>query len=207
MPLLLEPQKDAGLKEFMADYGIVPDDRLILDDNQVSRALGASVTMPLVIQYGKHRITQDFTNVVTIFPLARPLFLPKEPPKSVNSIPLAITTKTSWAKQGQDWLKNGKAELIAQKDLQGPFTLAILAEKIYRHLNPKSAVSTEISRPDRRAPRKEHQKYRNLSPQMKVTSKRLRRASHRETPNPQPNLQANNPTRDQRKNCLSGRFR
>ncbi len=82
--LLLEPQKDGGLKEFLAAYGIVPDDRMILDDNQVSRALGASVTMPLVIQYGKHRITQDFSNVVTIFPLARPLFLAKDLPKSVT---------------------------------------------------------------------------------------------------------------------------
>ena len=141
--LLLEPQKDAGLKEFMAAYGIVPDDRLILDDNQVSRALGASLTMPLVIQYGKHRITQDFSNVVTIFPLARPLFFPKEPPKSVNLIPLAITTKTSWAKQGQDWLKEGKAEFDSQKDLKGPFTLAILAEKRLPAPESKPAVETD----------------------------------------------------------------
>ena len=141
--VLLEPQKDAGLKEFLAAYGIVPDDRMILDDNQVSRALGASVTMPLVIQYGKHRITQDFSNVVTIFPLARPLFLAKEPPQSVQLIPLAITTKTSWAKQGQDWLKTGKAEFDSQKDLQGPFTLAILAEKKLPAPESKPAAATD----------------------------------------------------------------
>jgi ABC-type uncharacterized transport system involved in gliding motility auxiliary subunit len=127
--LLLEAHKDAGLKEFLAGYGIVPDDRMILDDNQVSRALGASVTMPLVIQYGNHRITQDFSNVVTIFPLARPLFLAKDLPKGVQLIPLAITTKTSWAKQGQEWLKEGKADFNAQQDVKGPFTLAVLAEK------------------------------------------------------------------------------
>ena len=117
------------MKELLAAYGIVPDDRLILDDNQVSRALGASVTMPLVIQYGNHRITQDFSNVVTIFPLARPLFLAKDLPPSVQLTPLAITTKTSWAKQGQEWIKSGKAEFNAAKDLKGPFTLAVLAEK------------------------------------------------------------------------------
>jgi gliding motility-associatede transport system auxiliary component len=127
--LLLEPQKDGGLKEFMAAYGIVPDDRMILDDNQVSRALGASVTMPLVIQYGKHRITQDFNNVVTIFPLARPLFLAKDLPKAVHLTPIAMTTQTSYAKQGQDWLKQNKAEFNAQQDLKGPFTLAVLAQK------------------------------------------------------------------------------
>jgi ABC-type uncharacterized transport system involved in gliding motility auxiliary subunit len=137
--LLLEPQKDAGLKEFLAAYGIVPDDRMILDDNQVSRALGASVTMPLVIQYGNHRITQEFSNVVTIFPLARPLFLAKDLPPSVHLTPLAITTKTSWAKQGQEWLKSGKAEFNAQQDLKGPFTLAVLAEK--RLPAPKPGVA------------------------------------------------------------------
>lgn len=138
--LLLEPHKDAGLKELMAAYGIVPDDRMILDDNQVSRALGASVTMPLVIQYGNHRITQEFSNVVTIFPLARPLFVAKEQPPGVQLTPLAITTKTSWAKQGQEWLKSGKAEYDAQQDLKGPFTLAVLAEK--RLGAPPSSPST-----------------------------------------------------------------
>jgi len=127
--VLLVPHKDAGLKDFLADYGIVPDDRLILDDNQISRALGASLTMPLVIQYGTHRITQDFSNVVTIFPLARPLLLAKELPPGVQLFPLAITTKTSWAKFGQDWLQSGKAEFDPQFDLKGPFTLAVLAEK------------------------------------------------------------------------------
>ena len=136
--LLLEPQKDGGLKEFLAGYGIVPDDRMILDDNQVSRALGASVTMPLVIQYGKHRITQDFSNVVTIFPLARPLFLAKDLPKSVHLTPLAITTQTSYAKQGQEWLKEDKAEFNAQQDLKGPFTLAVLAQKHLTAPEPKS---------------------------------------------------------------------
>lgn len=141
--LLLEAHKDAGLKEFLAGYGIVPDDRMILDDNQVSRALGASVTMPLVIQYGNHRITQDFSNVVTIFPLARPLFLAKDLPKGVQLIPLAITTKTSWAKQGQEWLKEGKADFNAQQDVKGPFTLAVLAEKRLPAPEPQASAGAE----------------------------------------------------------------
>ncbi len=127
--LLLEPFKDAGLKDFLAGYGIVLDNRLILDDNQVSRALGASLAMPLVIQYGNHRITQDFSNLVTIFPMARPLFLAKEAPPEVQLTPLAMTTKTSWAKAGQEWLKQGRADFDPKEDLKGPFTLAVLAEK------------------------------------------------------------------------------
>lgn len=123
--ILLEPHKDAGLKDFLAGFGIVLDDRMILDDNQVSRALGASLTMPLVIQYGDHRITQEFSNLVTIFPMARPLFLAKEVPDEIRLTPLAMTTKTSWAKQGQEWLKQGGAEFNPEQDLKGPFTLAV----------------------------------------------------------------------------------
>jgi ABC-type uncharacterized transport system involved in gliding motility auxiliary subunit len=127
--VLLEPHKDAGLKDFLGGFGIVLDDRLILDDNQVSRALGASLTMPLVIQYGSHRITQELSNLVTIFPMARPLFLAKEVPNDIRLTPLAMTTKTSWAKAGQEWLKQGKADFTPDQDLKGPFTLAVLAEK------------------------------------------------------------------------------
>ncbi len=137
--VLLDHNKDAGLKELLGAYGIVPDDRLILDDNQVSRALGASITMPLVIQYGNHRITQDFSNVVTIFPLARPLFLAKDPPPAVQLLPLAITTSTSWAKPGQEWLKNGKVEFNPQQDVKGPFTLAVLAEKRLPAAEPQTS--------------------------------------------------------------------
>ncbi len=147
--VLLEPHKDAGLKDFLAGFGIVLDDRLILDDNQVSRALGASLTMPLVIQYGNHRITQEFSNLVTIFPMARPLFLAKELPADIRLTPLAMTTKTSWAKAGQDWLKQGKADFHPDQDLKGPFTLAVLAEKrLPQKATPEQQGGQEAAKPE-----------------------------------------------------------
>lgn len=125
--VLLEPFHDAGLKDFLAAYGIELDNRMILDVNQVSRALGASITMPLVITYGDHRITQDFTNVVTLYPLARPLHV-KESPAGVHLFELAKTTDTSWAKAGQGWIKAGQVGFDESRDQRGPFTLAVLAE-------------------------------------------------------------------------------
>ncbi len=147
--ILLEPYKDAGLKEVLAGYGIVLDNRLILDDNQVSRALGASLTMPLVITYGNHRITQEFSNLVTIFPMARPLFLAKDLPPDIQLTPLAMTTKTSWAKEGQEWVKQGRADFNADQDLKGPFTLAVLAAK--RLPGPTPAGADKPSTNDRPA--------------------------------------------------------
>jgi len=125
--LLLEPFQDAGLKDFLTGYGVELDNGMILDMNQLTQAIGASAIMPLAMQYGPHRITRDFTNVVTIYPLARPLIL-KPGAKDVALIPLVTTTATSWEKIGQEWMKEGKANYDPQKDKKGPFTLAALAE-------------------------------------------------------------------------------
>lgn len=149
--LLLEPYRDAGLKDLLAGYGLELDDRLILDDNQVSRALGASVTMPLVINYGHHRITQDFTNIVTIFPSARPLYLAAKPPAGIQLTPLATTTKTSWAKAGQEWLKTGQVGFVEGQDRRGPFHVAVLASKDLKTPEPKNqerAAGSEAPAPE-----------------------------------------------------------
>lgn len=125
--VMLEAFQDGGLKEFLAGYGVALDDGMILDANQVSRALGVSAVMPLVVQYGPHRITQDFKNVVTLYPLARPLTLKREV-KRVSLLPLATTAATSWEKLGKEWLKAGKTDFDPKQDRKGPFTLAALAE-------------------------------------------------------------------------------
>ncbi|MBW1917897.1 MAG: GldG family protein [Deltaproteobacteria bacterium] len=126
--ILLEPFNDGGLKDFLAAYGVDLDDRMILDVNQVSQALGASVTMPMVINYGDHKITQKFTNVVTLFPLARPLTLNPSTPERIHLFTLATTMESSWAKKGQEWIKAGKVGFDAGQDQKGPFPLAVLAE-------------------------------------------------------------------------------
>ena len=46
--VLLEAFEDAGLKGFLAGYGVALDNGIILDVNQVSQALGVSAVMPLV---------------------------------------------------------------------------------------------------------------------------------------------------------------
>ncbi|MFP3866655.1 MAG: GldG family protein [Desulfobacteraceae bacterium] len=126
--VLLEPFNDGGLKDLLAAHGVEIDERMILDVNQVSQALGASVTMPMVIHYGDHKITEDFTNVVTLFPLARPLTLNQQTAERIHLFALATTMDSSWTKKGQDWIKAGKVSFDAAEDQKGPFTLAVLAE-------------------------------------------------------------------------------
>jgi ABC-type uncharacterized transport system involved in gliding motility auxiliary subunit len=125
--IMLEAFEDGGLKEFLASYGVGLDNGIILDVNQVSQALGVSAVMPLVSQYGPSKITQDFTNLITIYPMARPLFLKKDHP-GVSLLPLATTMTTSYEKQGKGWIKAAKAAFDAKTDKKGPFTMAAQAK-------------------------------------------------------------------------------
>jgi ABC-type uncharacterized transport system involved in gliding motility auxiliary subunit len=124
--VMLEAFQDGGLKDFLAGYGVDLDNGLILDVNQVSQALGLSAVMPIVSQYGLSKITRDFKNIVTIYPMARPLFLKQDHPQ-VSLLPLATTMSTSYEKLGKEWIKADKAAFDAATDKKGPFTLATQA--------------------------------------------------------------------------------
>jgi ABC-type uncharacterized transport system involved in gliding motility auxiliary subunit len=125
--IMLEAFQDAGLKDFLAGYGVGLDDGVILDVNQLSRALGVSAIMPLVAQYGPSRITRDFKNIVTVFPMARPLILNRNV-KDVSLLPLATTMASSYEKLGQDWIKTGQGAFNPQVDKKGPFTIGAQAD-------------------------------------------------------------------------------
>lgn len=125
--VMLEAFEDGGLKDFLAGYGVDLDNGLILDVNQVSQSLGLSAVMPIVSQYGPSKITQDFKNIVTIYPMARPLLLKKEQ-QDITLLPLATTMSTSYEKLGKDWIKAEKAAFDAVTDKKGPFTIAVQAE-------------------------------------------------------------------------------
>jgi ABC-type uncharacterized transport system involved in gliding motility auxiliary subunit len=125
--IMLEAFEDGGLQGFLAGYGVGLDNGLILDVNQVSQSLGLSAVMPLVSQYGPSKITQDFKNLITIYPMARPLILRKDHP-DVSLLALATTMSTSYEKLGKEWIKAEKAAFDATIDKKGPFTVAAQVE-------------------------------------------------------------------------------
>lgn len=122
--LMLEPYDDAGLKDFLAGYGINLDQGMILEFNQLTQ--DRAILSPIVTQYRPHRITQDFT-LYTIFPGPRPLLLNEEV-KSATLTPLVVTSTSSWEKLGKDWQKDQKQLFDEKHDKKGPFTIAVLVE-------------------------------------------------------------------------------
>lgn len=133
--LMLEPYDDAGLKDFLAGYGITLDQGIVLEFNQLTQ--DRAILSPIVTQYRPHRITQDFT-LYTIFPGPRPLSLNQEL-KTVNLTPLVSTSASSWVKFGKDWQKDQKKLFDEKQDKKGPFTIAVLVE-------PKPEGKTEAAR-------------------------------------------------------------
>jgi len=122
--LLLEPFDDAGLKGFLAGYGVNLDNGIVLEYNQLTQ--DRAILSPIVTQYGPHRITQDFS-LYTIFPGPRPLFLNREV-KTAILAPLVATSPSSWEKIGKDWQKNKQHLFDEKQDKKGPFAVAVLVE-------------------------------------------------------------------------------
>jgi len=126
--LLLDPFHDAGLKNFLAAYGVNLDDGMIFEINQVTQE--RAILSPIVTQYSPHRITQGF-NLFTIFPFARPLFLNKDI-QTATLVPLVETSPSSWEKLGKDWQKDWQKDkkplYDPKQDKKGPFTIAALVE-------------------------------------------------------------------------------
>ena len=154
--VMLEAFQDGGLKDFLAGYGVDLDNGLILDVNQVSQALGLSAVMPIVSEYGPSKITRDFRNIVTIYPMARPLFLKQDHPE-VSLLPLATTMSTSYEKLGKEWIKADKAAFDAATDKKGPFTLAAQAE--IKLTPPKTDQTPKGQAPEKPKPPAEAKTY------------------------------------------------
>ena len=156
--ILLDPFQNGGLKDFLAGYGVNLDDGMVLEINELSKALGT--LMPLTNQYGPSPITRGFT-LPTFFPNPRPLFLNQEV-KNVTLVPLVKSSASSWEKLGQEWLKNWeknqKPLYDPKQDKKGPFTLAALAEPKSDDNSKNPGKKTDKAEPEK-SPEKESQAY------------------------------------------------
>jgi len=134
--IMLEPFYDAGLKDFLAGYGVGLDNGVVLQVSPLSRE--KAILWPIVNKYGTHAITRNFA-LATLFPEPRALLLNEEM-KTVALTPLVTTSQASWEKTGKDWQKNQQAMFDPKADKRGPFTLAVVVE-------PKIDKKTKGSEP------------------------------------------------------------
>ncbi|MEM5786889.1 MAG: GldG family protein [Syntrophobacteraceae bacterium] len=122
--LMIDPLTETGLDEFLKSYGVDLGKDVVID--RLSRLFGASERVPVVVEYGPHKITAQF-ELPTFFPDARSVLPAPESPEHVNVEVLASTSPNAWAERDLEMLRQGQAALDEAVDLKGPVSLVVLA--------------------------------------------------------------------------------
>ncbi len=121
--LMLEPDTDADLSEYLARYGVAVYDDMVLDPSPVGQLLGLGPVSPLVGSYRPHPITDGF-EYSTFFPTVRSLDT-TDSSLGYRSQALFSTSGRAW---GETELTPGQpARLDDGKDRPGPVPLAVVS--------------------------------------------------------------------------------
>ena len=122
--LMIDPLVATGLDDFLKGYGVAISRDVIVD--RLSRLFGGSERMPVVVEYGEHKITDNF-NLPTFYPDARSVVPMPKPPEGVQVLALASTSANAWAEHNIDMLNQGKAAFDKDEDMAGPVPVVVLA--------------------------------------------------------------------------------
>jgi ABC-type uncharacterized transport system involved in gliding motility auxiliary subunit len=122
---MVDPAPAASLEPFLKAWGVTPDNDVVLDVSGAGRLMGAGPSIPLVMQYESHKITDRFRQM-TYFPFARSVELSKETVAGVTVEPIIKSNPNSW---GETNLKNNEASFDDKADIKGPLPLAVAVSK------------------------------------------------------------------------------
>lgn len=123
--VFLDPFFDGGLKDFLAGYGVKLGDDIVID--KLSRVFGGSYLMPVVVEYGHQKITENF-GVATFYPEARSVQPIKPVPNGVQVEILASTSPQAWAEKNIQGVRQGQAAFDEKEDTMGPIPLVVISE-------------------------------------------------------------------------------
>jgi len=129
---MIDPSPSASLQDFLSQWGIVPDNDVVLDVSGVGQLFGAGPAIPVISNYGNHAITKDLKRMMTAFPLARSLSKAKNAKKDsdFNRVELLKTGANSWGETNLSLFKNQKkAGYDAGFDKKGPLVLGMVVTK------------------------------------------------------------------------------
>jgi ABC-type uncharacterized transport system involved in gliding motility auxiliary subunit len=98
----------------------------VLDVSGFGRMMGTGPGVPLVVNYGAHTITKNFSRTMTIFPLARSVKSGEKSQPEEQETELLRTSPESWA---ETELKGNTAKFDEGKDTKGPISLGVAASK------------------------------------------------------------------------------
>ncbi len=123
--LMIDPLTETGMKDFLKGYGIEIGQDVVID--RLSRLFGASERVPVVMEYGSHKITENFAQP-TFFPDTRSVVAAEKPPEGVDLLVLASTSQNAWDARNPAMFQEGRAAVFDKSvDVPGPVPLVVLA--------------------------------------------------------------------------------
>ncbi len=134
--LLLDPRVDGGLTTLLDDWGVILDDRLVLDTSGAGQFVGLGPAAPIVTTYGNHPITQDFGDGRSFYPLARSVDSRNLP--GTTTTPLLLTNPESRAEAISD---EGDLTFDPNAPPDGPYVLGVALSREAE--DPPPAVAEE----------------------------------------------------------------
>ncbi|MGF1478214.1 MAG: GldG family protein [Cyanophyceae cyanobacterium] len=121
--LMLDPQTETGLEPLLDDWGIELDERVVIDASGTGNLIGYGPATTLITNYGNHPVTEDFTNGISVYPLARPIGTVET--EGVQAVSLLITNEQTWAESNLE----EEVEFNPTQDVEGPFDLGVALTK------------------------------------------------------------------------------
>ena len=138
--VMVDPQVTTGLEELMSQWGVVAEDKIVIDASQGGQIAGLGPAAPVVSDYGDHPITEAFDDSRSFYPVARPLQV-REVPNTKTS-PLLFTNQGSHA----EVIKAGEEITVDPNQApEGPFTLGVA---VSRPVDSSSSNETENASPE-----------------------------------------------------------
>jgi len=123
--IMVDPSPGASLSDFLKKWSIDVGNNIVLDASGVGQLFGAGPSIPLVTNYGRHKITERFSTM-TFFPLVRSVKPLMPPVAGVTVEELFSSNERSW---GETNLKSGEAKFDENVDMKGPVPLAAAVTK------------------------------------------------------------------------------
>jgi ABC-type uncharacterized transport system involved in gliding motility auxiliary subunit len=126
--VMVDPDPSPSLETFLKAWGVTVDDDMILDVSGAGRLMGAGPTIPLVLRYETHKITDRF-RAMTFFPMARSVQPSKDSVAGVTVETLFRSNAESWGETNLKDLRNSKAAFDEKTDIKGPLSMAVALTK------------------------------------------------------------------------------
>ncbi|MGB3293775.1 MAG: Gldg family protein, partial [Phormidesmis sp.] len=138
--IMIDPQIKSGLEDLMSQWGVVPEDTLVIDTSGGGQLVGLGPAAPLVTDYGDHPITAAFEDGRSFFPVVRPLQI--QAVSKIEETPLLFTNQRSHAQP----ITAGELSVDPDKAPEGPFAIGVALSR------PASETAEDPKLPNKPSP-------------------------------------------------------